>query len=337
MSGFLIQSNWGAQKANFEVVYPSLSQNAFAHFWRENDTYPYTWSAPDYFAKGYSPSLPARGFFNGGVSLIQSNFQTAGAGGSNLEVVTVLNSAMYHFYRAGEGAWSGPTVQISNNVRGWPGLIQSNYGTQGNFEVVVAAQGGGLLHYYRDNDVAGFPWHFGTAFGDQTILFDTVSLIQSSFGGGKNLEVVAWSAATNQLIHFWRDSNLMWHEEGPVPNPVNPLLGSGPASWTQSNLVTPGNFEVALVGAGLIYYSRQNNVAGLPWNGGQVIADGPNGAGGYAPTVPSIMESTLSLRPGFDVVLLGQPAPSPALGLLHFMNDPINGGGAWIPDYIGVP
>ena len=31
-------------------------------------------------------------------------------------------------------------------------LIQSNYGTKGNVEVVVPVEGGKLQHWYRDND-----------------------------------------------------------------------------------------------------------------------------------------------------------------------------------------
>ena len=37
-------------------------------------------------------------------------------------------------------------------------LVQSNWGTKGNFEVVAPVGLGGLVHWWRNNDSAGFPW-----------------------------------------------------------------------------------------------------------------------------------------------------------------------------------
>jgi len=61
--------------------------------------------------------------------------------------------------------WQGPFPLIADgelvtDVTGDPVLIQSNWGTQGYFELFVP-QGTKIRHYYRDNDVTGFPWHIG--------------------------------------------------------------------------------------------------------------------------------------------------------------------------------
>src|SRR5581483_12094904 len=44
-------------------------------------------------------------------------------------------------------------------------MIQSTYGKQGNFEIVIP-KGERLVHYWRDNDAAGFPdWRDNDAAG----------------------------------------------------------------------------------------------------------------------------------------------------------------------------
>ncbi|KAF7172394.1 hypothetical protein CNMCM5623_004596 [Aspergillus felis] len=54
--------------------------------------------------------------------------------------------------------WNGPTTPtITGNATGPGSLIQSRFGTPGNFEVVVL-EGNNLNHYYRSNQKQGAPW-----------------------------------------------------------------------------------------------------------------------------------------------------------------------------------
>jgi hypothetical protein len=88
-------------------------------------------------------------------------------------------------------------------VAGNPSLIQGKFGTQGNFELVVPLDDGGLAHYWRNNDAANLPWSQPTVFGQNLGNVQAVSLIQSNFGGSPgNLEVVARDG--NRLVSFWR-------------------------------------------------------------------------------------------------------------------------------------
>jgi hypothetical protein len=97
-------------------------------------------------------------------------------------------------------------------------LIQSRFGTQGNFELVVNSASGGLAHYWRNNDDPSFPWSGPTAFAGQA-RFGIPALIQSNFGSPGNLEVVVGTfdpQTGDELVHFWRDSGPAFQWNGPI-------------------------------------------------------------------------------------------------------------------------
>jgi len=147
-------------------------------------------------------------------------------------------------------------------------LVQGNYGGRGNFEVVVPAVGGGLVHIYRDNDAASLPWIVSTPnsfFADKQ--FDAVSIVQGNLGdlpGGwgdpGNLEGVG--RIGSDLYHFWRDSS-GWHLDGePFATGT-----SGTPSIIQSHYGFHGNFEVVtpMVQGGLAHWFRNNDSPAIPW------------------------------------------------------------------------
>ena len=95
-----------------------------------------------------------------------------------------------------------PSVTITVNgkpvqgITGTPAFIQSAFGKQGNFEMLVPV-GERLVHYWRDNDTPGYPWHQGSdVIPAPTVTSHTknavngVALLESTFGG--NLEAVVW-------------------------------------------------------------------------------------------------------------------------------------------------
>src|SRR5262249_15569399 len=75
---------------NFELVVP-LVGGGIAHYERNNDDPNLPWTMTATF--GISLGIVD------GVSLIQSNFSTAGNGPGNLAVVSVAASQLYYFYR----------------------------------------------------------------------------------------------------------------------------------------------------------------------------------------------------------------------------------------------
>lgn len=54
-------------------------------------------------------------------------------------------------------AWRKICNIADGGVGGAPALLQSNYGTKGNFEVLVPLATGGIAHYWRNNDAEGIP------------------------------------------------------------------------------------------------------------------------------------------------------------------------------------
>jgi Domain of unknown function (DUF1929)/Glyoxal oxidase N-terminus len=212
---------------------------------------------------------------------VQSNF-----GAGHLEVVATVSGQLVHYWRddGGTWAWSGPT-SIAGGVQGQPGFVQGSWGTKGNFEVVAPLASGGLAHYYRDNDAAGLPWKHLATFG--TASYEAVSLIQSSYGGGKNLDLVARTGTT--LHAHYRDTSLTWH--GPTVISANgvPISAKGTHSLIQSKWGggTDKNFElvVPLTSGGLAHYYRDNG-NGQPWIGPVYI----DSSGDY--TAAAVMQST---------------------------------------------
>lgn len=253
-SGFLIQSTFGT-KGNFELVIPRIG--GLSHFWRNNDAPGFPWSGGSNFGAGNVL----------GTALIQSNF-----GPGNLEVVAVVGNQLVHYWRENHPpfTWHGPSAAFATGITGNPTLIQSSFGTKGNFEVVVARVGGGLSHYWRNNDAPGFPWSGGFNFGSGNLR--GASLIQSNFGPG-NLEVVALTAA-GQLVHYWRENlpPFTWHgPSGPFASAV-----TGNPSLIQSSFGTKGNFELVVprVPGGLAHFWRNNDAPGFPWSGPNAFGSG---------------------------------------------------------------
>jgi hypothetical protein len=254
----LIQGRFG-RPGNFELVVASAS-GGLDHYWRNNDVTAYNpWSGRAHFGDSVGHV--------DGVSLIQSNYASPG----NFEVVVRVGSDLHHFWRDSSSShgWSGAT-HIASGVRGTPCLIQSKYGNKGNFEVVVGAAGGGLLHFWRNNDAARDPWsaptHFAAAIGH----VDSASLIESNYGAIGNLEVVARVGTT--LHSFWRGDNLGWNGPTPIPGAV-----SGTVALVQGRYGKKGNFEViapAASGGGFIHLWRNNDATGNPWSPGSRHAAG---------------------------------------------------------------
>jgi hypothetical protein len=192
----MIQSSFGT-RGNFELVSPATAGGLF-HIYRDNSAAGARWSRQTPFGASLG-SVDA-------VSMIQSNL-----GGGSLEVAVRIGTRLVHVYRTPAGTWSSavPTAVVSG-VSGNPAMIQSSFGVVGNLEVVVPAAAGGLIHVWRNNDVATFPWETPTAFGRSVGRVDAVSMIQSNLGGG-SLEVVA--RVGDLLYFFWRDaaSPYTWH------------------------------------------------------------------------------------------------------------------------------
>jgi hypothetical protein len=236
-----LQSNFGVQ-GNFELAVPSTT-NGLLYYWRDND-HGLFWNGPD-------AVFTDAGHFDA-LAMIQSNY-----GGGNMELVVRRQNRLTFLFRDLSDPvtpWHGPW-DIATGVSGSPGFIQSHFGQQGNFEVVIPSATGGLLHYWRDND-NGMVWRGPVAFFQNWGQFDAVTLIESSYG---NLEGLARRGS--ELYFFFHDTD--WRGPWRIGTNVagNPVLFQG-------RYGSVGNFEVAVPSAsgGVDYYWRDND-HGMVWNG----------------------------------------------------------------------
>lgn len=194
-SGFLICSRFG-QRGNFELIVPNASHGVL-HFWKSNDDgSDDSWHLQERFACG------ERLQYCESAALIQSNYA------SNFETVVRIGNSLWHWHRDRTLHWCRP-IEVATHIAGHPALIQSRFGSRGNFEVVVPSTGNGLRHYYRDNDSPSQHWLEASPFAADEGHFQAAALIHSRLG--EQLEVVA--TAGTQLLHYYRDEDRNW--QGP--------------------------------------------------------------------------------------------------------------------------
>ena len=84
-------------------------------------------------------------------------------------------------------------------------LIQSNYGTVGNFEVVAVRPDGSMHHWFRNNDLSMPSWAAGALFGADAN--GGVALIQSNYDVQGNFGVVT-SQLWGGLRHYYRRNDV---------------------------------------------------------------------------------------------------------------------------------
>jgi hypothetical protein len=203
---------------------------------------------------------------NSDVALIQSNFGSPG----HLEAVVREGDILFFYWRASSNfVWSGPSL-IGTGAAGTPALFQSTHGNKGNFELVTPRAGGGLAHFWRNNDDPAMPWIGPAFFGEGNI--SGVAMIQGNFGNPGHLELVACNGG--RLDFYFRDTSFQW--KGPF------VIGDGvrgTPGLIQSSHGQRGNFELAVpsVNGGFDFYWRDNDASGLPWRGPQRV-----GAGNYS-------------------------------------------------------
>lgn len=118
-------------------------------------------------------------------------------------------------------------------------MIESGNGAQHrNFEMLTTAPNGQMRHWWRDNSVAGFPWHAGIVQGNDVAVCPT--LTGTTFN--RNFESV--HLTTNKRLHHWwfQQPGGPWHDGGVF----GPNDATGVPGFIQGNYGAPGNFEVVV-------------------------------------------------------------------------------------------
>lgn len=208
-------------------------------------------------------------------SMIQSTFISGESQTQNFEAVLYVpeHGQLQHYYRQNDQPdrfWRRAQIVNSSEfpVIGPGALCQSNFGTKGNFELVVP-EATGLVHYWHDNDQIESKWR----------RTNTIALGSQGAGAilqnrrSNDLEVVVCHG--RNLIHYWRnDGNWQMTTQPVMTN------ASGPAALIQSSY--GDNLELIVQdGERLVLYFREWDAAGKPWKFGGVIAERATGAPGF--------------------------------------------------------
>ncbi|WP_437654070.1 alpha/beta hydrolase [Sorangium sp. So ce1182] len=259
ISGFFLQC---APRGALELVVPAADAPfGVEHHRREEPAGP--WRRAATFGRDLGPI--------GAVSLIQSNFGDPG----HLEAVARARAgdrlAAFWCAPGSEPSWSEPRF-FAEGAAGDPALIQGGFGGRGNFELVVPHAGGGLAHYFRDNDTAELGWHGPAIFGADLGQFEAVAMIQRSVDAQRaagDLELVA--RVGDRLLMFWRSpgSGAAWQGPEEVVSGVRgtpALLRSAAGGEGALELFSP------LAGVGLARWCRADGARGARFRGPTVFA-----------------------------------------------------------------
>ncbi len=155
----------------------------------------------------------------GRIGFIQSNYGMPG----NLEaVVATDNGSLSHWTRSlglpwpSDGAdlwWEahefGADVLFAGST-----LLQSRYGTKGNFELVATLEDGSMQHFFRENDSGG-PWNEGVVFGAN--IASGAVMIEGPYGSVNESAIGNFELCVaidgGGIQHWQRDNetNAEWH------------------------------------------------------------------------------------------------------------------------------
>jgi hypothetical protein len=331
----LIQSTFGKQ-GNFELLVPQ--NDAVTHFIRNNDDPQLAWHRVAQLEYKAPPNQ--LGPHPAGVTFIQSNFKGDGAHG-NFEAVVRVRPAFvldpapmdHWFFDSKADKWAGPFPFIADGQRvtgvtGDPILIQSNWGTRGNFELLVP-QGDAIAHYSRDNDNPQLPWRrvgqlpYKVPTGQLGPVPQSVTFVQSTFKGDGvhgNFEAVvrvhpAIASNPETLDSWFFDSaTLKW--TGPFPlaadgQPVTQVTGD--PLLIQSTSGRKGNFELLVPqGDAIVQYSRDNDNPQFPWRRtAQLAYKAPPGQLGPRPAGIAMIQSNFKgdgVRGNYEAAVRVHPA-----------------------------
>ncbi len=202
--GCIIQSNLGSP-GNFEVVVPE--GNELWHHWHDNSNIASGWLRAGLVASGVT----------GPGCIIQSTMGSPG----NFEVVAPQGNEIWHHWHDNSNITSAWQVagRVTSDASGPACIIQSNFGSPGNFEVVVQ-QGSGLWHHWHDNSNVTSAWQPGGKVASN--ITGPGCIIQSNFGSTAhgNFEVVV--PVNSRLQHYFHDNSeptLPWTPAQIITNP----------------------------------------------------------------------------------------------------------------------
>jgi hypothetical protein len=263
-SGNIIESGNGGFNNNFEILATGGNGKQIRHWWRDNARSGFPWAQAALFAND---------------AAVCPTF-TATTYNRNFELVYLTTGRRLHhwFFDQASRRWiDGGIFGPSGDAYGVPGLIQSNFGTPGNFEVVVKTTDGKLNHWWRMNGPP-WTWNDGGRFGED-VMFSGPSLIQSHFGRKGSFELVC-VLNNGQMQHWWRnndDPTFPWITSVTFGSDVisPPCMIEG--QYGASDEFRAGNFELCVaVKGGRIQHWWRDNQGGRGWSNSATFGQNVN-------------------------------------------------------------
>lgn len=187
---------------NFEMVFLT-TQNLLHHWFFDQASG--AWTDGGVFGPPDAAGLPA---------FLQGNYGAPG----NLEVVVgTADGKLNHWWRDNGPPWAWHDGgRFADQVAySGPSMVQSQYGTQGNLELVAVLQSGQMQHFWRDDD-NGNVWNAGPMFG--SAVQSPPCMIEGQYGASDenavgNFELCV--AVGGQVQHWWRDNaggSMQWYQ-----------------------------------------------------------------------------------------------------------------------------
>ena len=330
-SGALYESGDGTNHRNFEV-WTSGPGNVVRHYYRDGGNG--NWSLAETLPQVTLPSGAGGYDCAGAPTAIGStyfrNFEVIyrTTGGKTLQGVT--DPMLHHFLFDQLGnKWIDRGLFGPTDVDGIPGLIQSNVGAPGNFEVVVRRANGQLENWWRDDVDNNATWVVRSTFGSG-IAYSGATLVQRwatdglmTVGTPAGLDFVCVTN-TNSMQRWWRDdpNTMTWvacetFGSGVQSSPV--MIRS---QFGSSDETVPGNYELCVAVGGSIqhWWTPGNPEPGATANWTQSATFDTDQKGETVTQVLGLIQSSY----GFDLEVVAELSNG---GVQHFWRD----GGGWHP------
>ena len=240
---------------NFETVF--LTTGRRLHHWYFDQTSK-TWNDGGVFGPSDAAGLPA---------FIQGNY---GAPGNFEVVVGTADGRLNHWWRDNSTSgfpWNDGGRFASNVAFSGPTLVQSQFGTKGNFELVCVLQSGQMQHWWRNNDDPSLPWAasatFGSGISSHPCMIEGMYGATNEYSAG-NFELCV--ASGGMVQHWWRDNggSQAWNHSA--------TFGDGHITAVGGLVEGSFGFNLELIverdDGHIQHYWRDGN---LNWNAGETI------------------------------------------------------------------
>ena len=233
------------------------------------------------------PCFDATGAIAGIMSNVDVVCGGVPCGSTSLPGATIVDAHQTSTWYLGpsiNGIMSGAPA-IQGPALGVPAVIQSTYGTQGNFELVAPTIDGKLVHYWRNNSsstlgalpgqpTSVFPWALSGFFGASPGHYDGVALTESFYSPGPFLEAVATSGGQLYVFERGPGSQAPWGPALAIPGSGSEVGRPAVVQSTYNSGCKIGNLEVAVPNAlaGVDYFWRDNCTSQGTWHRSDPIA-----------------------------------------------------------------